>query len=1056
MLFDQGGRFQSVRTDDEYVDLFLKEIESIPPDERQFALEVLNDFLVGKTSPALELSVQSVYKTVPVKMEEFLNNPFYLGSFSKTIFPVIKSDLIEIFEGGYSQAIFGGSLGGGKTTAGVIGILRMIYEVSCLHSPHEIYKISSSDYISFPCVSTTEAVAERNIIDKIRAIVSDSEYFHRHFKPEKMSMAQGIIFPNRIIIPPGASTSQQIVGSNAMGCFVDECVVDVTEILLYDGSTITAKDWIDSGGSRVLASFDFESGEMVPAEGFIKHSAIQDVYELEIETKKRIHTISGFSYDHPVLTPSGFIATDNLNIGDEVYLYGQKTNSLERREKEGSFGDLQEKVSRRNLLNSSTTRMGGRSSLQRENETSQAREKDVFRFQNEDVFSKTRETHAFGRIQKSSCGEKQEVKNRVQTFGRNQAEAQREQLLAEGSGGLGLPGLSQDDQWYWQGQTVRNHMRWISEYLRIESYRNNRFGSKRENGSVRALRGSVAWWVLHCAGFFSDFFGRFREGYRGEATHLYSKSARKEKIRRCNQILPTEWNDVRDLGRDQTLGIIRQKKYLGKKLTYSVAVPGREAFVADGVIVHNTNFFQNRQQNTDRAGDTKEGVEVIYESIKRRMESRFLNQGRLPGVILICSSKTSPNSFTERLINKHKDDPRTYVKERAVWETVPKGRFSGKTFKVAIGDETRMSKILVEGEQEPEGMNVIDVPVEFRQAFEDDIDMSIRDYAGRSTVSIAPFIGKREKIYECVDKSRSHPFNQEVWEQNLPGRIDWSKLCRLKPDGTYEPLHHPHAPRHIHLDLSKNQDRTGITVSCVGGYAPVNRFGKTDTEMAPIIHVDFMIAIQAPRGGEILYSEIRKLIYEFSSHGFFIKLVSADQFQSLSLLQAMRQQGYKTEIVSVEPAGGPYELLKQALYENRISMYHYAPIIKELRELQKNSKTGKVDHPDAAQGGRKDISDSLAACIATLTKSAYGITDEPVVNRHADLFQENEDQWVLGEMLAVDSGGGEDVEWRNNVDTGQNVNSGPEWRQNAEKALEQQGTSNYDWKRNFTMPFMTG
>lgn len=696
MLVDEGGRYQSVRTEEEEAELFLREIELIPAESRELAFEVLNDYLINPTSPIVNACFKSMYKTPPCRMGEFLENPFYMGSFSRTIYNTVKSDLTEVFEGNYTQALLGGSLGGGKSTAGVIAMIRMIYEASCLTDPHETYNISSSDYIMFPGISSSENTAERVIIDKIKAIIEDSDYFQKYFKPEKNSLSQGLLFPNKILIPPGASSSAQLLGGNIAGLFIDE-----------------------------------------------------------------------------------------------------------------------------------------------------------------------------------------------------------------------------------------------------------------------------------------------------------------------------------------------------------------------------SNFFQKRSNGQSNPREAKENIEVIYEAIIRRMDSRFKKLGRIPGIVIIASSKTTPDSFTERLIRKSIGKPTIFVRERSVWETQSSEGYTGKTFRVAIGTESKMSKILKDTDFNPDGMKVIDVPIEFREPFEDDVDASIRDFAGYFTVSITPFIARREKIFECIDKERVHPFNHEVWEQGVPGRIDWPKLCKQRTDGTYEPLHCPTAPRHVHLDLSKNHDRTGITVGCVKGYKPIQRFGQTDIEMAPVFHIDFMLAIQAPPGGEICYADIRKLIYEFSEHGFYVKLISADQFQSLSLLQTMRQQGYKTEIVSVEPAGGPYELFKQALYENRVEMYHYPPLIKELKELQKDNKTGKVDHPPANQGGSKDVADAIAAMTTTLSKNATAVNDTPVVVHSREHYlEESSDQWILGTMIAVGSNFDDSAvpEWRQHVEStasAQNVGH-PEWRENAEKALEQEQASNYDWKRNFSMPFLTG
>lgn len=1132
MIVNSDGRFRSVRTDEEFIDIFSKEMEALSPDERIIAMELLGDYMGGTKSPIIEVISKDMYRVTPCSITEFLENPFYLGKFHETIYPAIKTDITEIFNGTYSQAILGGSLGGGKSTAGVIGLLRTAYEVGCMRDPHGSYGVSVSDTLSFVGLSPTEDAAERNIMSRVRSIIDDSQYFQKHLKP-KMSSGHGVMFPNKTVIPPGASTQAQVLGGNVLSLFVDECVCGDTKILLHDGKEITAKDWFDLDAIQKVVAYDFKNNVSVVGDAEIKASSIQDVYEYTVDVDGVTVVVSGFSSDHPVMTPGGFVLSEDLNVGDEVVCYGQKKNILDAGAQSRLGSEVQEALFERDHVNPSAEELDSQQRVSRENEDRgngedalggnegknkcnqqvksrgtgyfgserkdfnqneeslddrkdgcqykhsernkqsviredrferdksenerRCEEKNcICRNEKEAVLGETWEAVPYGRVQEESVGEKSNTQEGIQTLGRGEAENKRQQLLDESKWRLGLSWPCGDKKGDWKREESWYDKSWIQEYLRTQGDRNYRSRLQGSQLLVRAIWSFYWKWVSYGSRLFG-YNGRWiKEGNRSEAVHLHTKSAREEKIQRCNKILPRNWNDFRGLGRDCSVGIIRQKKYMGKKPTYSVVVPGWETFVADGVITHNCNFYPKRIQH-ERGGEQKENVEVIYEAVKRRMESRFLSRGKLPGVIILASSKTTPDAFTETLIRKSTDRPDIYCSERAVWESQPSNRYSGKRFRVAAGNETKLSRILQEDEEEPEGQIVIPVPVEFYRAFEEDVEGAIRDFAGVATMSITPFLQSRNKIYECIDKTRSHPFNQEVWDHDVPGIVDWSKIAKMNSDGTWTPIHHPSAPRHIALDLSKNGDRTGFVVGCIAGYKPVKRFGNTSgqEEMAPVIHVDFSIAIQAPTNGDIIYSEIRRLIYEFSQHGFFIKLVTSDQFQSLALLQTLSQQGYKTKNVSVEPAGGPYEQLKQAFYEHRISMYSYPPLTKELRELQKNWKTGKVDHP---QTGGKDIADGMAALISTLTASAYGISDAPVVSRSIQVSADDPNEWILNGVVASDYGETLDdgvPEWRHNI--GEQSNSAPEWRQNAEKILEQDGQiSAPDWKRNFQMPFSTG
>jgi hypothetical protein len=72
----------------------------------------------------------------------------------------------------------------------------------------------------------------------------------------------------------------------------------------------------------------------------------------------------------------------------------------------------------------------------------------------------------------------------------------------------------------------------------------------------------------------------------------------------------------------------------------------------------------------------------------------------------------------------------------------------------------------------------------------------------------------------------------------------------------------------VHIDLSKNRDRTGIAI--------VHRDPETK-----VVIVDFMIGVEAPPGRDISYSKLREdFIYPLLDRGFRIECVSFDGFQS--------------------------------------------------------------------------------------------------------------------------------------------------------------------------------
>ena len=86
-------------------------------------------------------------------------------------------------------------------------------------------------------------------------------------------------------------------------------------------------------------------------------------------------------------------------------------------------------------------------------------------------------------------------------------------------------------------------------------------------------------------------------------------------------------------------------------------------------------------------------------------------------------------------------------------------------------------------------------------------------------------------------------------------------------------------------------------------------------------------------------------------------------------MQKFRERGIRAEVLSLDRDTKGYDALKMALYGGRLKYYRYAPLLKELNDLQKDYKTGKVDH---RIDGSKDLVDSLSGCVYSLSEMAGG------------------------------------------------------------------------------------
>lgn len=251
---------------------------------------------------------------------------------------------------------------------------------------------------------------------------------------------------------------------------------------------------------------------------------------------------------------------------------------------------------------------------------------------------------------------------------------------------------------------------------------------------------------------------------------------------------------------------------------------------------------------------------------------------------------------------------------------------------------------------------------------------SIRDIAGVATVAISPFIQRREKL--VFNAERRHPFSVEIYDPSRPGTFLWDLMVRKMQMKDFsghvhealKPIVNPKAPRHIHIDPAYRKDAVGICMSHISGWTDVVRRaedGSVFQERQPRFFVDLILQVVPPVGDEIVLGDLRRLVYSLSDHGYMITLVTMDTWQSVDSLQQLKQKGYAAEHLSVDTKMDPYEHLKSAFYEDRVDLYNYPRLFKELRELEKDEKKKKVDHPPR---GSKDIADALAGCLYTLAK----------------------------------------------------------------------------------------
>lgn len=398
------------------------------------------------------------------------------------------------------------------------------------------------------------------------------------------------------------------------------------------------------------------------------------------------------------------------------------------------------------------------------------------------------------------------------------------------------------------------------------------------------------------------------------------------------------------------------------------------------------NFFRKikNSKKSENGNGVFDAARTLYRSLRRRLDSRFMKHGKTPGILYLGSSRVYPNDFTSEHITKSEEiEQKTgkktvYVMDYNQW-TVNRSAYSKEEFQVEIGDLNRRSRILTKHDK-PVG-KVINVPMDFYDKFEADIENSIRDIAGYGIHAIQPFIGNKDKIVNMFDDTLPRVFSVDVATLSPKPEFVSVEYLMNKPVD-------PGKSRYIAQDIGLRKDSFGYAMGYIDGYKKMKReFFNNETqqletyeERLPICIVELVLEIRPEKEyGEVEIARVRNLIYQSIKRGYKIRRASADGFQSKDMEQQLKRNGIKAEYISMDRTPEPYETFRTAMYDGRIRCVYHPKLEIELNDLERDySKNGKIDHPPYSS---KDLADAVASLVYNMHIDPIYTTDDLMIQQ---------------------------------------------------------------------------
>ena len=329
--------------------------------------------------------------------------------------------------------------------------------------------------------------------------------------------------------------------------------------------------------------------------------------------------------------------------------------------------------------------------------------------------------------------------------------------------------------------------------------------------------------------------------------------------------------------------------------------------------------------STKNRDDAEEG----YNSIKQRIVSRFRGHGLLG---MIGSPKTE-DGFMMRKFKNFEGIPKRYCAHVPTWDSlIGTPMLSGETF---FWDDMK-------------------IPIEYKASFMGDPERAMRDLGAKPAKAKEPFFtiqGKIDAMFDAADRLYEYKESDLQKDKYAFGKF---VEARLKPQAT---------EYYGHIDLAVNRDkgdRLGFAFGHVVDYVEI------DSEMKPVIRIDFAAVFTAPPGSEIQFSDFKALVYYLVEKGFVFEKLTTDSWNSVDLVQSLNARGIPTSVLSVDTSIEPYANLKNAAYEGRV-LCHEMPILKSEIERLELVNGEKVDHPAK---GSKDCADAVAGVVHNIMISS--------------------------------------------------------------------------------------
>ena len=203
-------------------------------DEQMVLRQILQEIVDTGDSETYRDVWLADFKEVPVSIEQFISDPYYLGESTdngRQVYPFWRDTMVDIFNHGnqYNEVILSGATRIGKSATAVKIVAYMLYKLMLYRQPQKYFHLQPTAKMTIAFANLTKKLAEGVAFADFNQTLKHSPWFMEHG-----SMNRGTV--NQIYVPDSGDI-EIIAGSSATNFLgrTTFCLVGDTKILTSDG-----------------------------------------------------------------------------------------------------------------------------------------------------------------------------------------------------------------------------------------------------------------------------------------------------------------------------------------------------------------------------------------------------------------------------------------------------------------------------------------------------------------------------------------------------------------------------------------------------------------------------------------------------------------------------------------------------------------------------------------------------------------------------------------------------------------------------------------------------